>query len=144
MIAPCCLHAIIALTLAGPVQTDARPANLEELRSRAAEQAYFADSPAILNELVKAGGKTAIPILEQLLRDEKTYWNNLGLNLDDADKIPAVRIERTLALLEHLATLGYRDRGHIVRDLRDQFRDHPLFQHETRVIEMAEALLSSR
>jgi len=33
-----------------------RPASLEELRSRAAEEAYFSESPAILNALVKAGG----------------------------------------------------------------------------------------
>ena len=121
-----------------------RPASLEELRSRAAEEAYFSESPAILNALVKAGGTAAVPILEQLLRDDKTYWNNLGLNLDDAEKIPAVRVERTLAILHHLATLGYSDREQVVRGLRDQFADHPLLQRHLRIIEASDGIVSRR
>jgi|SRR6516162_8135130 len=121
-----------------------RSAGFEELRSRASEEAYYHESPAILKALVDAGGKSAVPILEQLLRDEKTYWHNLGLNLDDADKISAVRVERSLAILQHLAAVGYADRDHVVRDLRDQFRDHPLLQRQTRIIDAADALLARR
>ena len=121
-----------------------RSAGLEELRSRASEEAYFHESSAILQTLVNAGGKSTVPILEQLLRDERTYWNNLGLNLDDAEKIPAVRVERTLAILHHLATLGYSDREQVVRRLRDQFADHPLLQRHSRIIEAADGIVSRR
>jgi hypothetical protein len=129
------------------------PAALPVFRTLLADETRFRESPLLLDSLVKAAGKTAIPVLEDLLRDEKTYWNNLGMNLDDPDKIPAIRADRLVAILRHLAALGYRDRYQLVRDLRDQFRDHPVLNEYGRtggsmtdcpILEAANRLVSAK
>src|SRR5438105_9614018 len=121
---------------------DCGPAAVEVLRSLAADETHFRESSPILRALVSAGGKAALPVLEQLLRDDKTYWNNLGMNLDDTDKIPVFRIDRLVAILEHLAPLGYRDGDRLVRELRAQFDDHPLLRQQSQIIEAADVILS--
>jgi hypothetical protein len=101
-------------------------ASLPTLQSVLADETRFRESPQLLQTLAKAGGKAAIPVLENLLRDDKVYWNNLGMNLDEPQKIPAARAERLVSILRHLAGMGYRDRHHLVRDVRDRFSEHPI------------------
>jgi hypothetical protein len=171
MFAQLCLSATAIALLAGPVPTDpgkrveaavqsldpgdsvryeaaladlerAGAAALPALRSLLADETRFGESPALLETLVKAGGDASVPILEQLLRDEKVYWNNLGMNLDDPAKVSMVRVERLVAILHRLAALGYRDRVDLVRGVRDQFADHPLLRDVSEVIEAVNAVLS--
>jgi hypothetical protein len=100
------------------------------------------DRFSFLATLVEAGDRASVPYLERLLREEKVYWNNLGMNLDDASKIDRARVQFLVDLLTHLQAFGYRDEQEVVSAVRDQFRDHPLLCTEDRVVEAANALLS--
>lgn len=135
MTASLCLSAAVVLALADPAQ---RGATLVPLL---ADETRMEQHRDLLESLVRAGGMSAVPVLEGLLRDEKTFWNNLGLNLDEPAKLPTVRVERLAAILHHLAVLGYRDPHHLVRDVRDRFRDQPVLrEHGQPVIAAAQAL----
>jgi hypothetical protein len=100
-------------------------AALPVLRDLVADESR-ADRYSFLATLVQAGGKDAVPELERLLADEKVYWNNLGMNLDDKHKIDRPRVEFLVEILTHLRKSGYADRRGLVEAVRDQFRDHPI------------------
>jgi hypothetical protein len=118
-------------------------AALPVLQSQLADETCMDRHRDMLDSLVRTGGARALPILERLLRDEKVFWNNLGMNLDGPAKLSAVRVERLVALLHHLAVLGYRDRDQLVRDVRDRFRDHPVLCAEGQsVIAAAQTVLA--
>ncbi len=119
------------------------PAALPVLQSLLADETRMDRHRDLLDCLVGAGGTSAVPVLERLLRDEKVFWNNLGMNLDEPTKLPTVRVERLAAILHHLAALGYRDPEHLVRDVSDRFRDHPvLCEHGQPVIAAARQILA--
>jgi hypothetical protein len=80
----------------------------------------------LLGALVRAAGDDAAAELEALLREERTYWDNLGLNLDDPVKVARPRFQFLVEILTHLRELGYRDEGGLVRAVRDRFGDHPI------------------
>lgn len=121
---------------------DRATAALPALQSLLADETCMDRHRDLLDCLVRAGGKSAIPVLEGLLRDDKVFWNNLGMNLDEPAKLPAVRVARLAAILHHLAVLDYRDSRHVVRDVYERFRDHPvLCEHGRVVITAAQALL---
>ncbi len=119
-------------------------AALPVLQSLLADETRMERHRDLLDCLVRAGGTSAVPVLEGLLRDEKVFWNNLGMNLDEPAKLPAVRVARLAAILHHLSVLGYRDPQHLVRDVRERFRDHPvLCDHGRSVITAARAIVAS-
>jgi hypothetical protein len=146
----CSMFAYLALSamVLGPSDLTQRgegggTAVLPELQSRLADETCMERHCELLDCLVRADGKSAIPVLERLLRDDKIFWNNLGMNLDEPAKLPAVRVERLAAILHHLAVLGYRDPLHLVRDVHERFRDHPvLCEHGRAVIAAAQALMT--
>jgi hypothetical protein len=132
------LAATVVLALAPPPCAEARA----PLQSLLADETQMERHCELLDRLVRAEGTAAIPTLEALLRDECTFWNNLGMNLDEPAKLPAVRARRLVAILHHLAALGYRDPEHLVRDVHERFRDHPvLCAHGRPVLAAAQALL---
>ena len=141
MTATWCLTAAVAFALA--VAHPCRP-GAAELRSLLADETCMQQHRDLLDSLVRTEGRAAIPMLEALLRDDVVFWNNLGMNLDEPTKLPAVRVDRLTAVLHHLAVLGYRDPHHLVRDVRDRFRDHPvLCEHARPIAAAAEAILPS-
>ena len=51
-----------------------------------------------------------------------------GMNLDEEAKLPSRRADHLAAILRHLHAQGYRDPHQLVRDVRDQFLDHPILR----------------
>ena len=103
-----------------------------------------ADRYSFLATLVEAGGENSVGELERLLADERVYWNNLGMNLDDERKIDRPRVQFLGEILHHLGKFTYRDEQGLVRAVRDQFRDHPLLGRSTPspIVEAADAILA--
>jgi hypothetical protein len=97
------------------------------LRQLAADEGR-PDRATFVDALVRAAGKEAIPDLERLLRQERTYWNNLGLNLDEESKVSSARFQCLIAILGRLDELGYRDGQGLVRSIRARFDDHPILR----------------
>jgi hypothetical protein len=117
---------------------------LPVLRQLIADE-FRADRYYFLDTLVRAGGRVSVADLERFLREEKVYWNNLGLNLDDESKVPQPRLRFLIDLLAHLERFGYRDEYGLVRAVRDQFCDHPLLCIcGTPVVGIAEAILATK
>jgi hypothetical protein len=129
------LSAAVVLALAQPSPDQGT------LRSLLADETQMDRHREALDRLVRAEGTAAIPTLEALLRDERTFWNNLGMNLDEPAKLPAVRVVRLATILHHLAALGYRDPEHLVRDVHERFREHPVLCAHGRPVLAAATLI---
>jgi len=102
-------------------------AALPVLRTLSADETRT-DRSCLVDTLVRAGGKDAVADLERLLEVERTYWDNLGLNLDEESKIPHARFQLLVDILGHLGELGYRDGNVLVRAIHDRFDDHPILR----------------
>jgi len=112
------------------------------------------DRSCLLDTLVRAGGRDAVADLERMLSEERTFWDNLGLNLDEESKVSRARVQYLVDVLGHLGEFGYRDGNAVVRAIRDRFTDQPILrdygkarQGDRRVgtspvVEAAEAILS--
>ena len=106
------------------------PAAVPTLRRLVLEESLLPRHEELLETLVAAGGKAAIPVLQEALRDDRLYWHNLGLNIDAIDAVPAARLRRLAAVLGHLAALGASDDG-TVAELHTFFTEHPIYRgHE--------------
>lgn len=130
-------------------------AALPVLRSLLADETR-SDRCSLVDTLVRAGGKDAVAELERMLGEERTFWDNLGLNLDEESKIPHARVQYLVGVLGHLSQFDYRDGNSCVRAIRDRFDDQPILRDygkarqgdrrvgESPVIEAAQAILSRR
>jgi hypothetical protein len=111
------------------------------------------DRSCLVETLVRAGGTDAIADLERMLGEERTYWDNLGLNLDEESKISGVRIQYLVDVLRYLKEFEYRDGKSWVQAIRARFDDHPILREYGKerqgdrrvgpspVVEAAEAIL---
>jgi hypothetical protein len=128
-------------------------AALPVLRSLIADETR-SDRSNLVDTLVRAGGEDAVAELERMLGEERTFWDNLGLNLDEESKIPHARVQYLVDVLGHLRELGYRDSKSWVRAVRDRFDDQPILRDygkarqgdrcvgSSPVVEAAQAILS--
>src|SRR2546430_616279 len=120
----CCLAGLLVPMFALPAWADPFPSIGAAAVRDAWEQGRKAALPVVrrliedetrpnhydfLGMLVRIGGKDALPELQHLLREEKVYWHNLGLNVDEESKISRRRFDYLVELLTHLGELGYRD-----------------------------------
>ena len=107
------------------VWRDAGPAAVPVLRRLLLEESLLARHEDLLETLMSAG-KSARPVLEELLHEDRAYWHNLGLNIDRVENVPAVRFRRLEAILRHLAAVGGRDARGTVAAVRELFAGHPV------------------
>jgi hypothetical protein len=109
------------------------PAAVPVLRRLVLEESLLPRHEELLETLVAADGRAAVPVLQEVLREDWVYWHNLGLNIDTTSAVPAARVRRLEAVLRHLAALGGRDDG-TVAELHAFFTEHPIFgAHEDSV-----------
>jgi hypothetical protein len=124
-------------------------AALPALRSLLADETR-SDRSCLIDTLVRAGGTEALADLEHMLGEERAYWDNLGLNLDEESKISRSRVEYLVTILGHLRQFVYQDRNACVRAIRDRWTDQPILRNYGKerpgdpspVVEAAQAILS--
>src|SRR5436305_14425905 len=120
---------MLPFTLVTAIAVLTGPAAVPVLQPLLSDETRRDQHPAILESLVRAAGPDAIPVLERLLRDEKTFWNNLGMNLEEPAKLPPGRADQLASILHQLAVLGYLDIHGLDRDAHDQYTDHAILRH---------------
>jgi hypothetical protein len=128
-------------------------AALPALRSLIADETR-SDRSSLVDTLVRAGGQDAVAELERMLGEERTFWDNLGLNLDEESKISRARVQYLVDVLGHLREFDYRDGKSVVRAIHDRFDDHPILREygkerqgdrrigSSPVVEAAQAILA--
>src|ERR1051325_4559579 len=67
------------------------------------------DRALLVERFMDAAGKGAIADLKRWLGEERRFWDNLGLNLDEESKVSRPRFDYLVELLRQLDKLGYRD-----------------------------------